>query len=127
MRPHSKDLRERIIAELEQEEQTQQEIADQFRVSLSFLEKLWRRWQETGNYEALPQGKGPQRALAQAHEIIRAEIAKAPDATLAELCERVHRAGGAKSSPSQMCRELQILNLPLKKSRYTTVKGTRRE
>src|SRR2546430_11048308 len=102
MKPHSNDLRERIIAELEQGEQTQQEIADQYRVSLSFIEKLWRRWQAIGSYQSLPQGKGPQRNLAKDSEIIRAELVKAPDATLAELCERVRQAGGAKSSPSQM-------------------------
>lgn len=57
---------------------------------------------------------------------IRAEVAKQADVTLSELCQRVGKAGGASASPSMMCRELQRLHLPRKKSRSMTVSGTRR-
>ncbi|HEX3558534.1 MAG TPA: hypothetical protein VHU19_04995 [Pyrinomonadaceae bacterium] len=43
MRPYSQDLREKIIRALEAVE-TQEEVADRFSVSLSLVEKLWRRW-----------------------------------------------------------------------------------
>lgn len=128
MKPYSKDLRERIIVSLEAEEETQPEIAERFGVSLSFVEKLWGRWRKTGSYEALAQGNGPQRRLEEYADVIRTEVAIAPDATLKELCERVERAVGVKSSPSRMCRELQILKLDRKKvtlrqrKRYTESK-----
>jgi len=124
MKPYSQDLRERAIAALEAG-QTQAEVAAQFRIHKSTLEKWWYRWQETGSCAALPLAHGPQRTLQAAERFIRAEVRKRPDATLAELCERVQEAKGVQASPSMMCRELQLLNLPLKKSRFTTVNERR--
>ena len=125
MRPYSQDLRERAIAALEAG-QTQAEVAAQFRIHKSTLEKWWYRWQETGSCAALPPAHGPQRTLQAAESFIRAEVQKRPDATLAELCERVKEVKGLQASPSMMCRELQLLNLPLKKSRFMTANAIRR-
>jgi putative transposase len=126
MKPYSpQDLRERVIAALEAG-QTQAEVAAQFRIHKATLEKWWYRWRDTGSCAALPAAHGPKRTLQAAEEIIRTEVQKRPDATLAELCERVQEATGLAASPSMMCRELQILNLPLKKSRSTTVNARRR-
>jgi transposase len=115
MNAYSQDLRDRIIAALEAHTTTREGIARTFRVSRSFVQKLWRRWQETGRSAARPHGGGHPRALADDEARIRTEVAQQSDATLAELCERVEQAGGATSSPSMMCRELQRLNLPRKK------------
>jgi len=51
-------LRERIIAALEANEQTQPEIAERFGVSVSTVEKLWKRWRSTGLCAALPHAGG---------------------------------------------------------------------
>ena len=120
MKPYSYDLRRRIIEALEADEDTQTEIADRFDVSVSFVEKLWHRWRTAGNCEAKPHAGGRKRALSGDEARIRAEIAAQPDATLAELCQRVEEAGGVQASPSMMCREVARLNLPLKKSLSTT-------
>lgn len=125
MKAYSQDLRERAIAALEAG-QTQAEVAAQFRVNKSTLEKWWYRWRDTGSCAALPTAPGPKRTLQAVEKIIRAEVKKHPDATLVELCERVQEAKGLVASPSMMCRELQILNLPLKKSRSTTANARRR-
>ena len=125
MQPYSQDLRERIIAALEADEQTQLEVAEQFGVSLSTVEKLWKRWRETGSCAALPHAGGRSRALKGDPERIRVEVTHQRDATLGELCERVEQAGGAASTPSMMCRELQRLELPRKKSRSMTANRTR--
>jgi transposase len=119
MRPYSQDLRQRIVEALEADEQTQPEIANRFRVSLSFIEKLWHRWRETGSCAALPHAGGRKRALADDQASIRAEIARQPDISLTELCQRLAQAGGATASPSMMCREIKRLKLPRKKSRST--------
>jgi transposase len=74
----------------------------------------------------LPPAHGPQRTLQAAESFIRAEVKKRPDATLAELCERVQEAKSLQASPSMMCRELKLLKLPLKKSRFTTPNAIRR-
>src|SRR5712692_1363433 len=107
MKPYSQDLREKIIAVLEADEETQSEVADNFGVSLSFVEKLWRRWSETSSCAALPRAGGRQRTLKDEAERLREAVATQPDATLSELCAGVAEAGGASSSLSMMCRELQ--------------------
>jgi transposase len=125
MNPYSQDLRERAIAALEAGK-TQAEVAAQFSIHKSTLEKWWSRWRKTGSCAALPAAHGPQRTLQTAESFIRAEVKKRPDATLVELCERVKEVKGVQASPSMMCRELQRLNLPLKKSRFMTANGIRR-
>lgn len=127
MKEYSKDLREKIIIAIEAEEETQGEIAERFGVSLSFLEKLKYKWKTTGNYEALPRGGNNPRTLKGEEKLIRELVAQQPDATLAELCEQVAKKKGKRASPSQMCRELQILKLPIKKKRSTIAKGTQKE
>jgi transposase len=125
MRPYSQDLREKIVCALEEQEETQEEVADRFSVSLSFVAKLWRRWRKTGSCAALPHAGGRQRSL-QAHEAwLRREVAKQPDVTLAELRERVAEAGAPAVCLATMCAELQRLALPRKKSRSTTQSATR--
>ena len=124
MKPYSQDLRERAIAALEAG-QTQAEVAAQFSIHKSTLEKWWYRWRDTGSCAALPAASGPKRTLHAAERFIRDEIKKQPDLTLVELCERVQAAKGLVASPSMMCRELKILKLPRKKSRSTTANARR--
>ena len=126
MKPYSQDLRERVIAALGSGK-TQAEVAAQFDIHKSTLEKWWYRWRDTGSCKALPGKPGPKRKLKAAETIIQAEVQKHPDVSLAELCERVAEAKGIQASESMMCRELRILNLPLKKSRSTTASVRRRE
>jgi transposase len=126
MRPYSQDLRERIIRALEAQDETQQEIAERFNVSLSFVEKLWRRWQETGSGAALPHAGGRTNSLRKYEAMLRAEVGKQPDVTLQEVAERVSAAGGPSLSLASFCLELQRLGLPRKKSRSTPVSATRR-
>ena len=125
MKPYSQDLRERVMTALEAGK-TQAEVAAQFQIHKSTLEKWWYRWRDTGSCAALPAASGPKRTLQDAEKLIREEVKKQPDLTLEELCERVQAAEGLVASPSMMCRELKILKLPRKKSRSTTANVRRR-
>ncbi len=127
MRPYSQDLREKLIRALEEQEETQEEIAARFSVSTSFVAKLWRRWRETGSCAALPHGGGRQRRLKEYGAVLRHEVARQPDVTLAELRERVAEAGAPVVALATLCTELQRLALPRKKSRSTTLSATLRE
>ncbi|MCA1626891.1 MAG: helix-turn-helix domain-containing protein [Acidobacteria bacterium] len=120
MRPYSQDLRRKIIRALEAQDETQEEIAQRFLVSPSFVVKLWRRWRTTGSCSALPHAGGRRRSLQASEATIRRELDRQPDLTLAELCEQVSAAGGAAVSTKTMCMELHRLSLPRKKSRSTT-------
>jgi transposase len=126
MKPYSQDLRERVIATLEAGASSQAEVAETFAISKSTVEKWWHRWRHTGRCAASPHAGGMPRSLEGCEAAIRAEVEKQPDVTLAELCMRVAEAEDVEASPSMMCRELQRLRLPRKKSRSTTASGTRR-
>ena len=116
MKPISNDLRRRIIEVIQENEESQPEIAERFSVSLSMVEKLWHRFRATGSYEALPHSGGRRRLLETAEEFIRSEVSARPDITLAELSAKV---ASEKNQPpvslSTISEELRRLELPRKK------------
>jgi transposase len=126
MKPYSQDLRERAVGAYEASEGSEADVAARFGIHKSTLEKWLYRQRATGSCAALPPASGPTRTLQACDDLIRREVKKQPDVSLAELCERVEAATGVVASVSMMCRELQILALPRKKSRSTTASGTRR-
>ncbi len=126
MKPYSQDLRQRVLAQVQAGKQTQAAIATTFNVSLSTVEKWLRRKRETGKTTPLPPAHGPTRALKDCAAVIRAAIRAQPDLTLQELCAHVAQRTKVAVSPSTMCRELQQLNLPRKKRRFTIASGTPR-
>lgn len=116
MKPISNDLRRRIIDRIQENEQSQPEIAEHFSVSLSFVEKLWHRFRMTGSYEALPHAGGRGRAFKEDEQLIRQAVAGQPDLTLEELAARVSaETNKPKVSGRTMSEELRRLNLPRKK------------
>lgn len=126
MKPYCQDLRKRVLAQAKSGIQTQAHIAATFGVSLSTVEKWLRQKRETGQTTPLPPAHGPKRVLQDYAPLIRAEVQNQPDITLCELSAVLARRTGMKVSPSTLCRELQRLRLPRKKSRYMLVSATRR-
>lgn len=115
MRPYSVDLRERVIAAIEEGKLSQPQIATLFQVSLGTVENWWRRWRKTGDLTPTVATPGPERTLQGCAETIRTHIHNQPDATLQELCDAVYMQYQVRASPSMMSRELKILELPRKK------------
>lgn len=116
MKPYSNDLRRRILEAIQENKETQADIAERFSVSDSFVEKLWHRFRTTGSYEALPHAGGQTRFLKDDERLIRQEVEKQPDITLAELTAKVAQLSGkAAVSLMTMSDELRRLNLPRKK------------
>jgi len=126
MKPYSQDLRERVIAAARAGRQSLAEIARTFGVSESTVDKWSRRWRATGRVAALPFAGGRRRALRDCGAVIRAAVKEQPDISLDELGASVEATSGVTASPSMLCRELQRLNLPRKKSRFTTASARRR-
>ena len=86
MKPYSLDLRTRVAAACQQVGSRQQQVADRFGVSLSFIKKLRRRARETGSLAPKPASGGPARALsADEQQWLVAYAGQHADATLAEL------------------------------------------
>jgi transposase len=119
MKTYSQDLRDRTLRALETGEETQPEIAERFGVSLSFVEKLWNRWRTTGLSAAKPHAGRQARRLIDHLDTLRRRVDTQPDATLEELRLYIIKAKGPDVSPATICRELQRLNLPVKKSPST--------
>src|SRR5919108_4890860 len=102
--PYSNDLRRKLIEAWQQWDGTQWELAQLFGVSRSYLQKVLRRWRQTGDLNAPVYRHGPLSRLDPGR--LARLVAAWPDATLAEL--------GAQLGvgPSAVCRKLQRLGLP---------------
>jgi transposase len=89
MRAYSTDLRERIVAAVQRGEHSIRQIAHLFSVSLSCVVRLLQHQRCTGSVQPKPKGVRPRKldAAAEARllELVRAQ----PDATLAELRDRL--------------------------------------
>lgn len=125
MNAYSLDLRQRVVSAYEKGEGTIVDLADRFNVGQTFLKKMLRQQRETGSLERLPQRAGAKRALASEHQKWLAKVIKEqPDATLRELQDALAEEQHVEVSLPTLCRALQILRLPLKKSRRSPRRGT---
>jgi transposase len=116
----SQDLRERVARACDSGEMSQPEVAEAFGVSVSFITKLLRRRRQTGSLEALPHARGPVPMIQDAHQAKLEELLKEqPDATLAELCDRLGNQAGVQVSMPTMCRALDKLGWHRKKRVFT--------
>jgi transposase len=123
MKAYSLDLRQKIIDTYNSEKISQRQLAKQFRVALSFVEKLLKRYRETGEIGAKAHGGGRTRKLSPEQLATVAQLIEANnDATLEELCEQLAHRHEVSISRATMGRVTQQLNLTVKKNaaRYRT-------
>jgi transposase len=120
MKAYSLDLQQKILRAYDQRRGSQRALAALFGVSQSFVEKLLRRRRTTGDIAPRPHAGG-QRAICNeaALAVVRYLVQAQPDATLAELCERLLAQRGLHVSVPTMGRLVIALRLPRKKSRST--------
>lgn len=121
MKPLSIDLRQRIVQAYENQEGSQQQIAERFRVSVRSVVRLLDQWRKTQSLEPKPHGGGRAVGLSEEQQAaLREALEKTPDATLEELREIVGvQVGGQGSRVSIMCvfRALRRMDITRKKSR----------
>lgn len=115
MNAYSLDLRERVLAMVQEDDTSQAEVAAHFQVCDATVENGWRVWRQTRSLVPKPFAGGAPRTLKSCEAVIREAVKQQPDATLQELCDEVQAKTGVRASPSMMCRELHILKLPRKK------------
>lgn len=129
----SLDLRERIVRAVDAG-QTRLAVATRFQVSNAVIGKLLRQRRQTGSIAPKAHAGGNRPALdAAALEALRELVRADPDATLAELCDRLARGGDDDSKGratvvvgvNPVWRALRRLGLPLKKRRCTPTSVTR--
>jgi transposase len=112
MRPYSQDLRERVVRACDDGRGTRQQIADLFGVSTAWIRRLLQRRRQTGSFAARPHAGGtPPKIAADRQQRLLVLVTQQPDATLAELRDRL----GAGVHLSTVARALTRLRLPRKK------------
>jgi len=107
------DLRDRVLSA----EGGPREVARRFGVSSSYVTKARQRRDRRGESSPGAQRSHTPAKLAGYDDALRAEVARRPDATLAELCAWVLGTLGISVSVSGLCVRLKRLGLTLKKSR----------
>ncbi len=94
MKAYSLDLRQKIIDAYTQEKNSVRKVASRFKVACSFVQKLIKRYQEGETIEPLPHGGGFISKLEQYSQAIAQLVEELPDATLQELCDKLHEKTG---------------------------------
>ena len=119
-RAYSNDLRRKFLQAYDEGEDTLEELAEQFRVSLGWAKKISARRSRTGEVDAPVWRHGPESRVTPAvQEWIRKQIRAQPDVTLRELRQRLEEAQQVRFSVGRMWLALRQLGLPLKKKRST--------
>lgn len=116
MKPHSKDLRQKIIDAYMEGQGSIRQIALRFKVSRSFVQKLLKQYQQTGKVDPKPYRGGRSPKLNSEQINLVAELVKQNNnATLQELCDLVENQTGVRVSHSTMSRILRKLKSSQKK------------
>jgi transposase len=119
--PYSNDLRWKVVNAYQNDEGDQQEIAQRFSVSLSFVKRLWKRYQTHQEVEPAQFGGWRRSKIdRQGEETLRQWLREEGELTLAELCERYYQQCGERVSTSAMDRTLRKRKVSRKKKRSMT-------
>jgi transposase len=126
-KPYGDDLRRKFLDAYDRGEETLEELAQLFSVSLSWAKKISASRTRTGLVERRVHhpGRKPQVDEAERSQL-QAWIAAEPDLTLAQLQSRLSQQAGVKTSQVSIWRWLKRLGLRLKKSHSTPSSGTRK-
>lgn len=126
-RPFADDLRRRILQAYEQGEGTQAQLAQRFRVSLGYVQKIVGQWRRTGKMERVPHRPGRKPLFTEPIRVrLRDWLKQQPDLTLAELQEKLSREAQLGVSVPSLWTVLRKMGLRLKKSRSTPASATRK-
>jgi transposase len=128
MKAYSHDFRERVVRACDEGRGTRQQIADLFGVSTAWIRRLLQRRRQAGTFAARPHAGGPPPKMTpdRCNRLV-ALVTEQPDATLAELRDRL----AAPVHLSTIGRALARLGWPVKKksgrrpSRTARTSGTR--
>jgi transposase len=121
MKPYSLDLREKIIEAYQNSEGSQRQLARRFKVSLGFIQNLWRRYRQDGTLEPRLKQNGFKPHLAAHESLVKELVEQFPDATLKELTALLAQRG-IRVSVSTVHYYLERLKLTRKKKLFTPSK-----
>jgi transposase len=127
MKAYSVDLRQKIIDAYTQDNIPQRQLAQRFRVALSFVQKLLKQYRETGDIAPkIRTEQTPTKLNAEGLNILREIVQRNNDATLEELRHLLASETGILIGRSTVDRMLARLNLTVKKNTMCDRKGYRK-
>ena len=119
---YSGDLRRRVIIAWEGKEGSQPQLAERFKVSLSFVRNLLRHYRQNGQIEAKRRGGYQKPTIQNEHlSIIQSLVEEKNDLLLRELCDRYQERTGISVSITTMHRAVEKLGLRCKKKAFMPV------
>jgi transposase len=117
MQPYSLEFRQRIIDTYAEENTSQRQLAQRFRVASSFVQKILKQYRETGSIEPKQRLEQTPTKLNSAQlDILKNLVEANNDATLAELCDLLFQETNIRVGVSTMFRMLKKQDLTLKKN-----------
>ena len=124
MKAYSLDLRQKVIDAYNHQEGSQRQLAKRFKVSLSFVQDLLKRYREDGTIEARPHGGGqPAKLTVEQVAIVATLVEEDNDVLLVELCERLEHRTQVSVSRATMGRLTQKLMLTRRKKPLLTTEA----
>ena len=127
-KPCSHDLRRRILQAYAQGGGTQAQLAQRFRVSLGYIEKIRGQQRRTGQMEGVPHHPGRKPKFTEPiREQLRGWLRQQPDCTLAELQARLAAEKHLRVSVPSLWLVLRKIGLRLKKSHSTPANETQKK
>lgn len=123
MKAYSLDLRQKIVDTYAEGNTSQRQLAKQFRVALSFIEKLLKQQRETGSIAPKQRiEQTPTKLNAEQLRVLEQLVEANNDATLAELREQLEEKTGVVIARSTVDRMLRQLTITVKKKHFTPTK-----
>jgi transposase len=117
MKAYSLDLRQKIVDAYAQGNRSQRQLAQQFGVALSFIEKLLKQQRETGSIAPkVRTQQTPTKLNVEQLKVLEQLVEAQNDATLDELRYQLKQKTGVLIGRSTVDRMLTKLNLTVKKN-----------
>ena len=117
MKAYSLDLRQKIVDAYAEGKISQRQLAKQFRVTLSFIEKLLKQQREIGSIAPKQRTQQTPPKLTDEHlKVLEQLVEEQNDATLEELRDRLEQRTGVRIGRSTVDRMLTKLDLSIKKN-----------
>ena len=128
MKAYSLEFRQKIVDTYLEGGISQRQLAERFKVALSFVEKLLKQYRETRSLAPKIRIQQTPTKLNENQLNILQEIVEANnDATLSEIRDQLQKKTGTMIGRSTVDRMLQLMGISLKKKRYTLRKKKRKE
>jgi transposase len=125
MKAYSEDLRERVIKQW-QAGKSQAELVALFAVSAGSVKRWIRQYKQTGQVKAKQRTAWQRRLRTDQYEVLREQVGRLTDATLAEHVEVWENQHRVSVSLSTMWRALKAIGWSLKKRQWEPVSETKR-